>query len=53
MKTLAEGHLTEIDIKITQLQDMRETLSHLIDACRGDHRPDCPILSDLSGKADR
>ena len=51
VKTLAEEHLTEIDIKITQLRNMRETLSFLIDACRGDHRPDCPILSDLSGKA--
>ena len=49
VKTIAEEHLSAIDDKIAQLQDMRETLSHLVEACRGDHRPDCPILKDLSG----
>ncbi|MHA3978986.1 Cu(I)-responsive transcriptional regulator [Halovulum sp. GXIMD14794] len=49
VKTLAQQHLRAIDEKIAQLQSMRETLSHLVDACHGDHRPDCPILSDLSG----
>nr|MDA3857525.1 Cu(I)-responsive transcriptional regulator [Roseovarius sp.] len=23
-------------------------LAHLVDACAGDHRPDCPILADLA-----
>ena len=49
VKAVAEGHLTAIDDKIAQLKGMRETLSHLIEACHGDHRPDCPILTDLSG----
>ena len=49
VKAVAEGHLTEIDNKIAQLKSMRETLSQLIDTCHGDHRPDCPILKDLSG----
>ena len=49
VKAMAEEHLQAIDSKIAQLQEMRGTLSHLIEACRGDHRPDCPILSDLSG----
>lgn len=49
VKAIAEEHLAAIDDKIAQLQGMRGTLSHLIEACRGDHRPDCPILSDLSG----
>tara|TARA_R110002111_G_scaffold57813_1_gene97740 strand:+ start:116 stop:574 length:459 start_codon:yes stop_codon:yes gene_type:complete len=52
VKTIAKEHLVEIDNKIAQLRDMRDTLSHLVDACRGDHRPDCPILSDLSGKGE-
>lgn len=50
VKAVAEEHLAEIDRKIAQLQDMRATLSHLIASCHGDHRPDCPILSDLSGE---
>jgi Cu(I)-responsive transcriptional regulator len=49
VKAIAEEHLTAIDEKITQLQSMQETLSHLIKSCHGDHRPDCPILSDLAG----
>jgi len=49
VKAVAEEHLTAIDDKIAQLQSMRETLSHLVAACHGDHRPDCPILGDLSG----
>lgn len=51
VKALAQDHLTAIDEKIAQLQSMRDTLSHLVEACQGDHRPDCPILSDLSGDA--
>lgn len=49
VKVIAEEHLAAVDEKIVQLQAMRHTLSHLIEACHGDHRPDCPILSDLSG----
>ena len=49
VKAIAEEHLTAIDAKISQLQGMRDTLSNLVDACSGDHRPDCPILQDLSG----
>jgi hypothetical protein len=26
---------------------MKRTLSHLADCCRGDSRPDCPILDQL------
>ncbi|MEM6891373.1 MAG: Cu(I)-responsive transcriptional regulator [Pseudomonadota bacterium] len=48
VKTLALEHLAAIDDKITQLRTMRDTLSDLVDACAGDHRPDCPILKDLS-----
>jgi len=49
VKEIATVHLVAIDDKIAQLQTMRGTLSHLVEACHGDHRPDCPILSDLSG----
>jgi len=49
VKAIAQEHLAEIEHKIGQLKEMRQTLSHLVEACRGDERPDCPILSDLSG----
>ncbi|MFW2541043.1 Cu(I)-responsive transcriptional regulator [Primorskyibacter sp. 2E107] len=48
VKTLAEAHLKQIDEKLAQLQSMRDTLSHLVHACHGDDRPDCPILRDLA-----
>lgn len=48
VKRVAEQHLAQIDNKIAQLQSMRGTLAHLVKACRGDDRPDCPILEDLS-----
>ncbi|MGR3292131.1 MAG: Cu(I)-responsive transcriptional regulator [Paracoccaceae bacterium] len=49
VKRIANEHLDKIETKIAGLQAMRDTLSHLIDECAGDHRPDCPILKDLGG----
>ncbi len=48
VKKVAETHLERIDEKIRELKAMRETLNELVDACHGDHRPDCPILKGLS-----
>jgi Cu(I)-responsive transcriptional regulator len=48
VKSVAEEHLRQIEEKIEKLQSMRATLSELIERCAGDHRPDCPILADLS-----
>ena len=50
VKSLAEKHLTEIDTRLEELQQLRNTLKHLVHARHGDDRPDCPILADLSGK---
>jgi MerR family copper efflux transcriptional regulator len=48
VKSLARAHLADIDRKIAELQGLRSTLAHLIHACRGDNRPECPILDDLA-----
>lgn len=48
VKKIARENLAMIDAKIADLASMRETLSHLMDACNGDHRPDCPILENLA-----
>ncbi len=48
VKAIANEHLDRIDKKIRELKAMRETLSELIDACAGDHRPNCPILKGLA-----
>lgn len=48
VKRIARAHLDEIDRKISELKEMRDTLAHLVDACAGNERPDCPILAGLS-----
>lgn len=49
VKSVTQKHLAEIEAKITDLQAMHATLSHLARECSGDGRPDCPILKGLSG----
>ena len=49
VKALTLGHVAELDRKITLLTEMRDTLTHLADACDGNHRPDCPIIQSLAG----
>ena len=49
VRAIAARHLADIQQKIDALAQMRDTLAHLVDACAGDDRPDCPILRDLSG----
>lgn len=50
VKTIATGHIAELQTRIAALQDMVRTLMHLCHCCAGDNRPDCPILDDLSGR---
>ena len=48
VRALALSHVAEIDRKLEELQSIRRTLTHLADCCRGDKRPDCPILDELA-----
>src|SRR5688500_11612652 len=49
VRRMAQDHVGEIVRKIEELKGMRHTLTHLIERCHGDSRPDCPILDDLAG----
>ncbi len=49
VKAIASAHLERIDVKLGELRSLRRVLGDLVDACDGDHRPDCPILDDLAG----
>jgi MerR family transcriptional regulator, copper efflux regulator len=51
VKKIAGKHVDELNRKIAELQGMVGTLQHLTQHCHGDHRPDCPILDDLSKRA--
>lgn len=52
VKKLAAQHVAALDHKIEELRAMRKALSDLVQRCRGDTRPDCPILEDLEERAD-
>ncbi|GAA0593842.1 Cu(I)-responsive transcriptional regulator [Caenispirillum bisanense] len=52
VKALAARRVEEIDRKVAELQSMRDTLTHLMDRCHGDDRPDCPILESLAEAGD-
>ena len=49
MRETAQLHIETIRAKIEALRSMEKTLSHLIERCAGNERPDCPILDGLSG----
>lgn len=48
VKRIATEHLEDIDRKRAELKEMRDTLAHLVEACAGNERPDCPILAGLA-----
>jgi MerR family copper efflux transcriptional regulator len=48
VKALAKTKLAEIDRKLVELTELRDTLRHLVRNCQGDSRPDCPIIEGLS-----
>ncbi|HEY0182105.1 MAG TPA: Cu(I)-responsive transcriptional regulator [Rhodopila sp.] len=49
VKAIALRQVAELEAKIAELTAMKDALAALAHACRGDGRPDCPILTDLAG----
>lgn len=47
VRRIAQSHLADLDRRLAELQSMRNTLQHLVIGCRGNDRPDCPILDQL------
>jgi MerR family copper efflux transcriptional regulator len=48
VKALAALHIQALDEKAKELLAMKATLEHLANCCRGDDRPECPILASLA-----
>lgn len=48
VKALAQAHIHELERKAQDLLAMKATLEHLVKRCRGDGRPDCPIIDSLA-----
>jgi MerR family copper efflux transcriptional regulator len=53
VKRLALRHIDDLDGKIAELQTIKKALVQLAEKCRGDDRPDCPILDDLGQQVRR
>ncbi len=53
VKRIASEHLDEINRKLEELTSMQATLSHLVQNCHGDHKPECPILDGLAEVTER
>ncbi|MBL4613602.1 MAG: Cu(I)-responsive transcriptional regulator [Magnetovibrio sp.] len=51
VKAVALKHIEDIEIRIQELQSIRDTLKNLTVCCHGDDRPDCPILEGLAGES--
>ncbi len=47
VRRLALAHVSDLDRRIADLQAMRNTIAELARRCRGDDRPECPILHEL------
>ncbi len=48
VKRIALQHVEELERKMSEIGEMAGTLRHLAQNCHGDHRPDCPIITELS-----
>ena len=48
VRAIAIKHIADLDKKVAELDGMRATLTHLVEKCHGDDRPDCPILDDFA-----
>ncbi|MDX7949784.1 Cu(I)-responsive transcriptional regulator [Lichenihabitans sp. Uapishka_5] len=51
VKRITLAHVAELDRRIADLRAMADTLHELADACCGDKRADCPIITSLEGPA--
>lgn len=48
VKAIALTHVADLEKRITELSEMRDTLQDLAQSCSGDARADCPILRGLA-----
>ena len=53
VRAIASNHLAQIESKIVDLQEIRETFTNLVNACTGGGRPDCPIIKSLAHHPER
>lgn len=47
VKELTQAHIAMLDKKLKELQQIKASLEHLANSCKGDDHPDCPIIDSL------
>lgn len=52
VKEIALARIGDLDRQMAELAALRADLARLAEACRGDGKPDCPILNGLAGRSD-
>ena len=50
VKRVALSHVEGLERKAAELQQMADTLRHLAEHCKGNNRPECPIIEGLGGE---
>lgn len=53
VRVLAQGHKEAVVSRMEAHRSIIKVLNRLIAACKGDDRPDCPILDELGGERTR
>lgn len=48
VRSIAQEHILALEAKAASLQAIAGSLRQLVSCCRGDSRPDCPILEELA-----
>ena len=48
VRKLTLTKIAEIDVKLHELENLSEQLSHLVNCCKGNERPECPIIDELA-----
>ena len=51
VKKIALNKLDEIDTRLIELQELKQELEALANACDGDDRPNCPIIDGLAKRS--
>lgn len=48
VKRIALAHADDLSRRIEEMEAMKRTLERLAECCKGDERPDCPIIDELA-----
>jgi hypothetical protein len=51
VKKIALNKLNDIEAKLIELQELKQELEALANACDGDDRPNCPIIDGLAKRS--